>query len=139
MPVISYDYLPRPTIIDNSLTVIYFPIVPIKLSINHKLYPYTIRCLLDSGADFNLLPADIGASLGLKIKTGRKIEHIGIGNVGIVAYAHPVKIFVKGYSFKTEVHFSYDHKIPLLGRYGFFQYFKGITFNQNELKLDLEH
>lgn len=139
MSVISYDYIPIPHILNNKLIAIYSPIVSIRLSAHHKMYPYSIRCLLDSGADFNLLPADIGESLGLSIKRGNKIEHIGIGNVGIIAYSHPVKLFINAYSFKTEVHFSYDHRIPLLGRYGFFKYFKKIIFNEKSLKLDLEY
>lgn len=137
MPVIAYDYLPKPYLINKKLTAVYFPIVPIRLSAYHKMYPREIRCIVDSGANFNLLPADIGETLGLNIKKGRKREHIGIGNVGIIAYGHPVKLFVKGYSFKTEVDFSYDHKIPLLGRHGFFKFFKRVTFNEKELRLNL--
>lgn len=139
MSVISYDYLPRPYLVDKKLTAIYLPIVTVRLSASHKMYPYTIRSLVDSGAEFNLFPADIGEKLGLKIRNGNKREHIGIGNVGILAYTHQVKIFLEGYSFKTKVDFSYDHKIPLLGRYGFFQYFKKVVFNEQALRLNLEH
>ncbi len=139
MPVISYDYFPTPHLKNGKLIAIYTPVVALKLSANYKMYPYSIKCLVDSGADFNLFPADIGEKLGLKIKKGEKVEHIGIGNVGITAYAHPVKIFVKEYSFKSEIHFSYDHKIPLLGREGFFKYFKKVIFNQKDLKLDLKY
>lgn len=139
MSVITYDYLPTPHIINDKLIAVYTPVVPVRLSANHKIYPYIIDCLLDSGADFNLLPAVVGEKMGLKIKKGRKTEHIGIGNIGITAYVHSVKLFVKNYSFKTEMHFSYDHRIPLLGRDGFFKYFKKITFDQEDLKLNLEY
>lgn len=139
MPVISFDYLPRPYVSKNKLIAIYTPIIPIRLSANYRIYPYSINCLLDSGADFNLLPADIGEELGLKITKGKKVEHLGIGNIGIVAYRHPAKLFIKNYMLKTEIDFSYDHKIPLLGRHGFFAFFKRVTFNEENLRVDLEY
>lgn len=139
MPVIKYDYLARPHIEDNKLFAIYRAIISIRLSANHRMYPHVINCLVDSGADFNLMPADIGEYLGLTIKKGKKQVRMGIGNVGIIAYKHPAKIFVHGYDFKTHIDFSYDHKIPLLGRYSFFKYFKKIIFNEKELQLELEY
>lgn len=137
MPVISCDYISRPFIMNGKLDVVYSPVIPIKLSANHKMYPRDVKCLLDSGAETNLMPADIGENLGLNVKKGKKREHWGIGSIGIVAYTHPVKIFVERYSFKTEVDFSYDHRIPLLGRYGFFKHFKTVTFNEARLRVDL--
>lgn len=64
---------------------------------------------------------------------------MGIGNIGITAYVHPVKIFIQAYNFKTDIHFSYDHRIPLLGRYGFFKYFKQVVFNERKLQVELEY
>lgn len=139
MSVASYDYFPRPYLVKGKLHAIYVPLIDIRLSINHKIYPHGIRCLLDSGADFNLFPADIGEKLGVKIKKGTKREHMGIGNVGIVAYTCPVKLFVGNYNFNTEADFSYDHKIPILGRNGFFKYFKTVTFNEDALQVDLAY
>ncbi|HVF69257.1 MAG TPA: hypothetical protein VNA13_01695 [Xanthomonadales bacterium] len=139
MPVIKFDYFVRPSIENKKLIGIFSPIVPIRLSAQHKMYPDPINCFVDSGADFNLMPALIGENLGLNIKKGEKTTHIGIGNVGIIAYKHPVKIFVNGYSFRTFTNFSYDHKIPILGRYGFFDHFKKVTFNQKKFQLELEH
>lgn len=103
------------------------------------MYPYGINCLVDSGADFNLFPADIGEKLGLKISEGKVKTHLGIGNVGITAYTHSVKLFLKDYNFKTEIDFSYDNKIPLLGSYGFFRNFKRIIFDEENLRLDFHY
>ncbi len=139
MPIIEIDYLVKPQIVNKKIKPIYFPSVPIRISIDHKMFPYKIDCLLDSGADYNLFPADIGISIGINIKKGEKVEHIGIGNVGIMAYRHPIKIFLDGYNFKTEAHFSFDHKIPLLGRDGFFKYFHEIVFNEKAKKLNLHY
>lgn len=139
MPLINYDYLARPSLYKKKLIVIYRPIISIRMSANNKLFPNVINCVVDSGADFNLLPAWIGESIGLNIRKGEKITHMGIANVGIVAYSHPVKIYLDGYNFKTDIHFSYDHRIPILGRHGFFKFFKRVTFNEKDLRLELEH
>lgn len=137
MSLINFDYFLTPYIKNKKLEAIYRPIIPIRCGGNHKIYPSTINCLVDSGADFILFPADIGEYFGYKIRSGNKITHIGIGNVGIIAYEHPIKLYIQGYSFNTNVHFSYDHKIPLLGRHSFFKYFKKLTFNENKLQLEL--
>jgi len=139
MPVISYDYLPKPFVKNDKLSAIYTPVIPIRLSVQHKLYKNSIYCLVDSGADHNLFPADIGELLGLKIKKGEKVEHTGIGDVGILAYRHPVKLFLEGYSFQTFADFSFDHKIPLLGRDDFFTCFKRVIFNETKRQLHLEY
>jgi len=139
MPVIKYDYLARPHLDNGKLVAIYRPIISIRLGGNHKIYPHTINCLVDSGADFNLFPAHFGESFGLNIKKGKKVTHIGIGDVGITAYEHPVKLYLTNYHFNTTAHFSYDHKIPLLGRYSFFSFFKKVTFDQDKLMLTLQY
>ena len=139
MPVIKFDYLARPHVDNKKLVAVYRPIIPIRLSGNHKIYPYTVNCLVDAGADFNLLPAHIGEYFGFKIKSGEKVTHMGIGNVGILAYEHPVTLYIQSYKIKTKIQFSYDHQIPLLGRYSFFSFFKRITFYEKQLQLQLEY
>jgi hypothetical protein len=64
---------------------------------------------------------------------------MGIGGIGIVAYSHPVTLYIQEYKIKTDVHFSFDHKIPLLGRAGLFKYFKTVTFNEKELQVQFEY
>jgi len=139
MPIIKYDYFPTPLVANKKLIAFYYPIVSIQLSGNHRIYFQPIKCVVDSGADFNLLPANIGEDLGFNIKKGEKVTHTGIGNITLVAYKHTVTLYLEGYKFKTDVHFSYDHKIPILGRDGFFKYFKKVTFNEKELRLELEY
>lgn len=139
MPVIKYDYLGRPSLEINKLIVIYRPIISVIISSGLRIYPYSVRCFVDSGSDFNLMPADIAEKMRVNIKKGERVTHMGIGNVGIVAYSHPVTLCVGKYKFKTNVHFSYDHKIPLLGRYGFFKFFRRVIFNEKLLQLELEY
>ncbi|MBA3723382.1 MAG: hypothetical protein H0W89_00615 [Candidatus Levybacteria bacterium] len=139
MPVIKFDYFAYPHIKNKKLVAIYRPIIAIRVSAKHKIYPNTIECVVDSGADFNLLPATIGEHLGLDIKKGEKVTHMGIGNIRIEAYKHNVSLYVGRRKVTTEAHFSYHQKIPLLGRDGFFKYFKTITFNEKQLLLSLEY
>ncbi|MGH7203268.1 MAG: hypothetical protein ACREHC_02390 [Candidatus Levyibacteriota bacterium] len=139
MPLILFDYLIFPTVQEGKLLPIYIPRISIYLSIKHNITSTDIKCILDSGSDFNLFPADIAEALGIKITKGKMREHIGIGNHTIIAYEHEVKLFVKDYNFKTTVHFSYDHKIPLLGRHSFFRFFKRVTFNEKALQVELEY
>jgi hypothetical protein len=75
----------------------------------------------------------------LQIKKGEKVTHMGIGNVGIDAYSHPVSFYVGSRKITTEAHFSYHQKIPLLGRDGFFKFFNSITFDEKNLLLKLDY
>ncbi len=139
MALIFYDYHVFPYVDDKKLIPLYVPIISIRLGTKSKIFPKDIECIPDSGSDFNLFPAEIGETLGIKVAKGKKREHTGIGNAHILAYEHSVKIFLQGHSFKTDIHFSYNHKIPLLGRYGFFKYFKKVIFNEKALRLELEY
>lgn len=139
MPLITFDFTPYPYVSNKNLVAVYRPVIQVSLSAKSKIYPNTVSCLVDSGADFNLFPAEIGEYLNLQIKNGEKVTHTGIANVGINAYIHKVNLFVGGYKISTEVHFSYDHKIPLLGRDGFFKFFKTVTFNEEKLLLKLKY
>jgi len=96
------------------------PKIPIRLSMNHKMFPQVIECLFDTGSDRNLFPAEVSKYLGIKVEKGKPQKIGGIGNSGpIDAYTHKVKIFVGSYAFDTEIDFSFKHKVPILGRIGF--------------------
>lgn len=137
MPVISFDYFIYPLIINKKLSAIYYPVIRLQLSNNRRIYSKAIDCILDSGADFNLFPASIGEELGINLERGEKIIHTGIGNAQLEAYKHSVILYIKGYKFKTDVNFSYEHKVPILGRNGFFDNFKKVIFNEEKLRIEL--
>lgn len=111
MPIVKFDYTPR----------------------------VLVNCLLDSGADRNLFPAQWGEAVGIKIKAGKETIHYGIGNNDIKAYRHTVKLYVGTYSFETQVDFSSQQSLPLLGRTGFFSCFKQIIFNERGKVVSLEY
>lgn len=105
------------------------PVVPVRLSYKHKIGKVSVECLIDSGADINLFPADWGESVGINIKKGTKDTINGIGAIGVEAFLHEIMIYLgPDISFLTRAFFSYHQEIPLLGRNGFIDHFKAITF-----------
>lgn len=104
-----------------------------------NLIKYPIKCLIDSGAGRNLFPAELGILLGIDIESGVPIVHQGIGKDTLKAYTHNISLFVGIFSFDTEVDFSYEHSFPLLGRYGFFEYFRKVMFNEEEKMVELQY
>lgn len=141
MPVLKFDQQPRAykDPLTNKVEFTYIPVVPVRLSYKHKLGNFMIDCLLDSGADRNIFPSDYAKILGINVKKGTVVEHIGIGGASLLAHAHKVKLFVGTYSFETVVDFSDDQTIPLLGREGFFKYFKKVSLNQESKLVELAY
>lgn len=141
MSVIRFDYTPEVFINPKTQKVdyIYRPIVDIRLGYGHNFGKNLVGCLLDSGADKNLFPASWGKSVGISIKKGELVHHYGIGVNDVVAYRHRVKLYVGSFSFEAYSDFSLEQNFPLLGREGFFKYFKQITFNEKDRFLNLEY
>lgn len=111
---------------------IFRPTVPIAIS--YKGNPsWEFQALVDSGSDRNLFPAQLGESLDIDIKSGNPRPILGIGKNNIIdAYTHKIKIFISDYNFDSEADFSYEQQAPLLGRDGFFRFFKKIEFKEKE-------
>ena len=96
-----------------------------------------LDCLFDTGADRILLPGIWGEMLGLKVKSGKKGQTVGIDNKPIVVYAHTIKIFVGTYQMTTEADFAYENNVPLLGRSGFMDRFEKVEFNEKKKYVQL--
>lgn len=119
--------------------IVYRPLVPVKLAYK-RTNNVLIWSLLDSGADRNLFPAVFGLQVGLDIRKGIKSEIAGIGGYKISIYTCEVKVFVVGstlLTFDTEIDFSYDHQIPILGRNGFFDLFEKVEFSERKKLIEL--
>lgn len=84
-----------------------------------------------------IFPAALGELMHLKIKSGEKKIIFGIGDSKIVAYTHQLKVYLGSANFFTEIDFSFEQTTPLLGRDGFFNHFKTVSFNENEKFLEL--
>lgn len=141
MASIKFDYFPYPFIPKSGSTpkLIFRPNVSIRLGLakNHTIFPYEFNCVLDSGADNNLFHSSLGEAIGLNIKKGRERIVMGIGGAGIKVYNHQIKIYVGTYSFNTNADFCEHQSMSLLGRDGFFKFFKKVTFYENEQYLEL--
>ncbi|MBI2431076.1 MAG: hypothetical protein HYV39_03615 [Candidatus Levybacteria bacterium] len=141
MPVIKFSYTPEVFINQETgkVNYIYRPLIPTRLCNKHIFSKFPVNCLLDSGADKNLFPAEWGEMVRLKIKSGKEVTHYGIGKKDIKAYRHKVKLYIGVYHFETEADFSYEQQFPLLGREGFFKYFERITFREKDHIVTLEY
>lgn len=86
----------------------------------HKISKTPVMCLVDSGSDRNLFPASWGELVGLKIKNKNKRIIRGIGGIKIKAWTHRVTLLIStDFTISTEVDFSYEQQVPLLGMDGF--------------------
>lgn len=116
------------------------PFIPVYLYSKNKKTQEPFYALLDSGADRVILPADLAEAVGItKIETGRPEPTLGVANQRTDVYFHPLSLQVVGDTsiLPTEVGFSRDIPIPLLGR-TFFQHFKSITFVETKEEVELK-
>lgn len=141
MSLVKFDYTPEVFFNEKTRKVeyIYRPLIPTGLAYKHSFGKFPVNCLLDSGADKNLFPAQWGEAIGIKIKSGKTITHYGIGSKNIKCFRHKVTLFVGRYKFEAETDFSFEQSFPLLGRDGFFKHFKKITFHEKEHLVELEY
>lgn len=86
-----------------------------------------------------MFPAFFGERIGLKVKKGKQQDILGIGGVKIKGFTHNVKFYIDTLAFETSVDFSYEQEVPLLGRTGFFDKFKRVTFKEKEKAVELEN
>lgn len=139
-PTISISYLPIPIKDSQSQKVIgerFFPFIDIRIS--HKnIISESFRALVDSGSDRNLFPAKVGELIGINFEKSIARTIKGIGGIRIKAYTRQVKLYLYDHAFDTEIDFSYQQDLLLLGREGFFNLFKGIRFREKDRFLDLE-
>ena len=106
------------------------PYIPLLLKYKHKISNTPVNCLLDSGSDCNLFPASWAAVVGINVRNGVKKRIRGIGGSEVIAYTHKVElIYDKELRLYTDVDFSSQQNIPLLGREGFFDKFDEISFD----------
>lgn len=94
--------------------------------------------LIDSGSDRNLFPSTLGEIMEMKIKSGKIRPIMGIGGKIIFAYMHEIKLYLGSECFVTRADFTYEQEVPLLGRDGFFNYFRRISLFEKEMKIELE-
>ena len=75
----------------------------------------------------------------MNIKSGKVNQHMGIGGASVIAYRRTIKLYMGSYSFETEADFSSQQQLPLLGREGFFKFFKRVSFDEQGKMIELEY
>ena len=76
--------------------------------------------------------------MGADIVSGKKSFIYGIGEAKLVAYEHEVNLHFGRSVFEAVVDFSYEQSMPLLGRQGFFDLFKGVDFKERKKTVDFK-
>lgn len=139
-----FDYIPLPkkiTVKGKETTfTCWSPHVPIVIcSVKTHMMSGYIQAIVDSGADRNVFPAVIAENVGLKVKKGKKRPTIGVGGKRFDCYSHEFYIHINGVKIKAEIDFHYEpQQTPILGRKGFFNHFKTVTFNEKDRTVTLE-
>lgn len=140
MASLGFSYLPR-LVIDagtNRKEEVFTPYVPIMVSYGHGNPTRPIDALVDSGSDRNLFPLQLGQLLGINFKKIRPKTIFGIGGIQLKAYTSKINIWVNNKKYPTEADFCLEQQTLLLGRYGFFNLFKEVKFDEKGRFLYLE-
>lgn len=103
------------------------PIAEVQFQHKNKIRWLPITMVVDSGADYTLLPKFLASALGISLKKDCKIiETRGVGGESIVHLLKGrINIRLGEYKRKIPVGFLVNDKIPpLLGRQEFFETFR---------------
>lgn len=105
------------------------PVIPIELE--HDAFKLKYEVLIDSGADMNIMPSDIGEALNIDVSSGRRAEVGGITpGERSPYYVHSVAMRVGGWAY-TDIEVGFMPDMPaygygVVGQRGFFDLFKVI-------------
>lgn len=137
--ILTYDYLrflEKDKKTQKITGEIFAPFIPVRITDGRRLSS-PLHALVDSGAARNLLPAAFGIQIGITVKKGRPVKLLGIADIEVTAFTHKIKMCLGLHVFDTEADFSFEQKIPLLGRNGFFNLFQTVIFDENFHQLRL--
>ena len=111
-------------------TRIWRPILSVQIIHNHAKSP-RFEAIIDTGSDYCLFHASIGALIGIKIHDGAEGDLGGvIGGPRSKVYYHNVKLVVGTDVVEIKAGFSWDLTENLLGYIGFFDSFI-VTFDSS--------
>lgn len=118
----------------NSKKFILRPIIP--LSIKYQDKALRFEALIDSGADFNILPMEIAKKLGIILKNSEHISFAGVGGNIIDGIKTDVSLEIGSQKIQSRVVFA-PVENGILGQYGFFDLFK-VNFNLKNKIIEVE-
>lgn len=114
---------------DEKIGKLFRPTLPIVFKYNQKFI--CTEALIDSGADFTILPIEIAGVLNIKLDGSTKMDFHGAGNNSFTVYPSQVRIehLIRQDGFrplvwKTAVYFAESQPAILLGNRGFLENFK---------------
>ena len=109
-------------------------ILPVRTAAGYEEW----RFVLDSGADFTLVPRSAAELLGVDLSGARKMTARGIEGSGVSAQLAEITLRIGDVEFGVPCLFSSNENTPyLLGRMGLFSRFN-ITFDNRRRKIVLE-
>lgn len=120
---------------DKTGKILYKPLLNIFLTYpkGHRLVPYPIEALVDSGADYCLANKDIGRWLKINFKKKKTKEFLAASNTKFLGWPERMKICLSLEStleFITDVYFVENCPVGIiLGQTGFFDNFR-VTFER---------
>lgn len=112
------------------------PIIPITIRYKNEEVRYEV--LVDSGADINLMNAEIAELLGIDVKTGKPGTVTGVTGEPETFYMHKCEIVLGGHVTTAEISFAEkvgQEGYGILGQRGFFDLYK---FKFDYKKADIE-
>lgn len=126
---ITFDYEKHASTIFGD---VYRPVAQVDFFSQSKKRWYEIWMIVDTGADYTLLPKHFSLRLGIDLKKDCQIFHTsGIGGVEKVYLAKNIKIRIGKWERRIPVGFiDKDNIPPLLGRQQFFETFE-VFFSSN--------
>lgn len=114
--------------LDEKGVKIFRPTIPIVFKINSKFIQ--TEAILDSGADFIILPIEMATILDIKLDINKRMNFFGAGGNSFSVYPSPEKIehILRQNGFRTikwstNVFFAESQPAILLGQKGFFEHF----------------
>lgn len=113
------------------------PVIPVGLEHGDETIRYEV--LVDSGADMNIMNAEIADLLGLDLKSGRIGEVRGVTGKPEPYYTHDVTLIIGGH--KTLVPISFAEKVGqdgygIIGQKGFFDLYK-VKFDYRKEEVEI--
>jgi len=135
--MIEFDYAVLNAGGNLSVKLVHLPVIPITVENNGKMFD--ALCLVDSGAQYCVLDAEIGRSLGLVIEEGERVSLSGVQEPRFSAYLHDITYRLDERSYPATIAFVDNAQMGygILGRNGFFDYFK-VCFDQRRKKVTFD-
>lgn len=111
------------------------PIVPISLEYEDVKVRY--EALIDSGADFTILPIGLMSVLNIDIKSCKEVNFSGVGGEIINGFITKVALGIGKHNYLTNVVFAeISGAIGILGQLGFFDFFK-VAFDLKKKEIEI--